>query len=79
MSDDRVWLINLATGGTFHCPTDAVDGWLELGWVPGEPPVETNPALADILAERARAEQVAAATEQEKPTTKPSKQQPKES
>jgi hypothetical protein len=52
MSDERVWLRHPETGGAFHCPVGAVDGWRELGWVDGEPPVEVNPAVADLVAAR---------------------------
>lgn len=56
---DRVWLRHPDTGGAFHCPAGAVPAWLELGWAPGDPPEETNPVVAELLA----AQQAAASPE----------------
>lgn len=62
---DRVWLHHPASGGVFHCPAEAVDGWKERGWVEGDrPPPPPDPALKDILRVAGEAQQK---------TTKPSK------
>lgn len=56
MADDpRTWLRYPETGGYFHCPDAAVEGWEEIGWVRSDPPPpEPNPALADRLAQEQR-------------------------
>jgi hypothetical protein len=75
VSDERVWLRHPETGGAFHCPSAAVDDWAGMGWVPGDPPQEVNPALVDRLAlERELAERSAereAAEKQAAKTAKP--------
>lgn len=48
MADERVWLTHPATGGSFHCPVEAVDEWRKLGWVRGEKPAEVNPVTAEM-------------------------------
>lgn len=42
---ERVWLVHPETGGHFLCPAEAAEAWADKGWVPGEPPAETNPVL----------------------------------
>lgn len=44
---DKQWLRHPETGGYFHCPGDAVDGWKSRGWEEAEPPQETNPAVVE--------------------------------
>jgi hypothetical protein len=61
MSGDRVWLRHTEHGGAFHAPAEAVEAWAAMGWVPGEPPEEHNPAVAENLAAQAAAEREAAA------------------
>jgi hypothetical protein len=61
MSDERTWLQH-AHGGYFHCPAEAVDEWVAMGWqVADEPPPEDNPVVVELLAAQRAA---AAAREQ---------------
>jgi hypothetical protein len=46
VADERIWLHFPATGGYFHCPTDAAEAWRARGWEPSAPPVEVNQATA---------------------------------
>lgn len=62
MSDDRVWLRHKDHGDPFHCPAGAVEAWAEMGWVPGAPPEEDNPVVAENLAAQAAAAAVTADT-----------------
>jgi hypothetical protein len=50
MTDERTWLHHPETGGHFHCPVEAVEAWLALGWqVADAPPPEPNPAIEGLL------------------------------
>lgn len=60
--DKRVWLTHPETGGNFHCPAEAVEAWQAMGWVPGEAPVEVNPAVAERIAYQREQQAAAAAT-----------------
>ncbi len=52
--DERQWLRHAKTGGYFHCPVEAVPGWIDMGWETSDPPAdEINPAVAENLAWRA--------------------------
>lgn len=63
MSGERVWLRHVEHGGAFHAPADVVEAWAEMGWVPGDPPEEPNPVVAENLAvQAAAAERARAAT-----------------
>lgn len=78
MADDpRTWLRHPETGGYFHCPDGAVEGWEEIGWQRSDPPPpEPNPAVADRLAlERELAEKAEAEAKPARKTTaaKPAK------
>lgn len=69
MADERTWLRHKETGHFFHCPTDAVADWADLGWEPtDERPADPNPVVAERLAweaeqaaQRERAERAAKA------------------
>lgn len=50
MTDDRVWLRHKDHEGAWHAPAGAVEAWAEMGWVPGDPPAEENPVVAELLA-----------------------------
>jgi hypothetical protein len=76
MSDERTWLKHPETGHFFHCPTPAVEDWLELGWqVTDERPEEINPVVAERLAweaqQRAAREAAAPQPEEEQSITAP--------
>lgn len=70
--NDRIWLHHPETDGYFHCPADAKDTFLDLGWELTESgPPETNPVVAERIAFE-RTQQEAAArrkAEQEAETT----------
>lgn len=44
----RIWLRHPDTGGFFHCPADALDQWLGMGWQMSDPPPQDNPAVAEF-------------------------------
>lgn len=47
---ERVWLNHPATGGYFHCPTEAAEHFKKLGWTEAtEPPAEPNPVVAEHI------------------------------
>lgn len=66
MAMERHWLHHAATGGYFHCPAEALDDWLALGWTRSETgPPEPNPVIAERIAwEREQAREAA-----QQPTT----------
>jgi hypothetical protein len=70
---ERVWLYNPDTRGYFHCPADALDYWLGMGYQMSDPPEEENLAVAERRAwEKQQAEQAAAAeAAKPKKTVKP--------
>lgn len=81
MPDERVWLTREIDGAVrhWHCPADAVEAWVEMGWQPCEaPPEPVDPAIAHLVEarrqaadEQTAAEQVAAAAEQPPAAAKP--------
>lgn len=79
MADERVWLRHdfpdadpPQAPGWFHCPAEAVPGWLQIGWVedPQGPPPAVNHAVAHLVAAAEQAEA------ESKPARRPRRSRP---
>jgi len=71
---ERQWLRHGEHGGYFHCPTDAVADYVDLGWEPvDEGPVEISPVVAENLAAQEAARAAAEAAQEPKTTSKATK------
>ncbi len=69
--DERQWLRHGEHGGYFHCPTDAVADYADLGWQPvDEGPVEISPVVAELLAAQQAARAAARQPALEAPSTR---------